>query len=102
MAAKSANLYARIEPEVKEQAENILSALGIPASNAINMFYKQIILQRGLPFDVKIPSSRPVDMSFLSEAELNAELEKGYADIKAGRTREANEVFADIRKDYNL
>ena len=102
MATKSANLYARIEPEVKEQAESILSALGIPASNAINMFYKQIILQRGLPFDVKIPSSRPVDMSALSEAELNAELEKGYADIKAGRTREANVVFADIHKDYNL
>ena len=102
MATKSANLYARIEPEVKEQAESILSALGIPASNAITMFYKQIILQRGLPFDVKIPSSRPVDMSSLSEAELNAELEKGYADIKAGRTREANVVFADIRKDYNL
>ena len=102
MAAKSANLYARIEPEVKEKAESILSALGIPASNAINMFYKQIILQRGLPFDVKIPSSRPVDMSSLSEAELNAELEKGYADSKAGRTREANVVFADIHKDYNL
>ena len=44
MAAKSANLYARIDPEVKEQAKSILSALGIPASNAINMFYKQIIL----------------------------------------------------------
>ncbi len=102
MAAKSANLYARIEPDVKEQAESILSALGIPASNAINMFYKQIILQRGLPFDVKIPSSRPVVMSALSEAELNAELEKGYADIKAGRTRDASSVFADIRKDYNL
>ena len=48
--AKSANLYARIEPEIKEQAEKILSTLGIPASNAINMFYKQIILHRGLPF----------------------------------------------------
>lgn len=102
MAAKSANLYARIEPDVKEQAESILSALGIPASNAINMFYKQIILQRGLPFDVKIPSSRPADMSALSEAERNAELEKGYADIKAGRMREASAVFADIRKNYNL
>ncbi len=102
MAAKSANLYARIEPDVKEKAESILSALGIPASNAINMFYKQIILQRGLPFDVKIPSSRPVDVSALSEAELNAELEKGYADTKAGRTREASAVFADIRKDYDL
>ena len=102
MATKSANLYARIEPEVKEQAESILSALGIPASNAINVFYKQIILQRGLPFDVKIPSSSPVDMSSLSETERSAELEKGYADIKAGRTREASAVFADIRKDYNL
>lgn len=36
MAAKSADLYARIEPDVKEQAGSILSALGIPASNAIN------------------------------------------------------------------
>lgn len=70
MATKSANLYARIEPEVKEQAESILSALGIPASDAINVFYKQIILQRGLPFDVKIPSSRPVDMSSLSDVSI--------------------------------
>ncbi len=101
MAAKSANLYARIEPDVKEKAESVLSALGIPASNAINMFYKQIILQRGLPFDVKLPSSRLIDMSALSKAELNVELEKGYADIEAGRTKDASAVFADIRKDYN-
>ena len=98
--AKTANLYARIEPEVKEQAENILAELGIPASNAINMFYKQIILQRGLPFDVKIPASRPVDSSVLSDAEMDAELEKGYADMKAGRTKSAQKAFADIRKDY--
>ena len=36
MAAKSANLYARIEPDVKEKAESILSAIGTPASIAIN------------------------------------------------------------------
>ena len=102
MATKSANVYARIEPDVKEQAEGILAALGIPASNAINMFYKQIILQRGLPFEVKMPSARPVDVSALSEAQMNAELEKGYVDMQAGRTRSAKSVFADIRKDYNL
>ena len=102
MAAKSANLYARIEPDVKEQAEGILATLGIPASNAINMFYKQIILQRGLPFEVKIPSARPVDISTLSEAEFNEELEKGYADMQAGRTKSAAQVFADIRRDYNV
>ena len=102
MAVKSANLYARIEPDVKEQAESILSALGIPASNAINMFYKQIILQRGLPFEVKIPSPKPVNMSALTVEQMNTELDKGYADMKAGRTKPVNKAFADIRKDYNL
>lgn len=100
--AKTANLYARIEPDVKEEAESILSALGIPASNAINMFYKQIILQRGLPFDVKIPSSRVVDMSATTEEQMNLELEKGYADLMDGRTKPVSKVFSDIRKDFNL
>jgi DNA-damage-inducible protein J len=49
---------------------------------------------------VKIPSAKPVDMSALSEEEMNAELEKGYADMVAGRTKPAKQVFADIRKDY--
>ena len=102
MAKKSANLYARIEPDVKEKAESILAALGIPASNAINIFYKQIILQRGLPFEVKIPPAKPVNINTLSETEFNEELEKGYADMQAGRTKSAKEAFADIRKDYKL
>jgi len=90
--AKSANLYARIEPEIKEQAEKILSTLGISASNAINMFYKQIILQRGLPFEVKIPDRTPTDISMLETEELYAELEKGYADMEAGRTKDAKKI----------
>lgn len=99
--AKSANLYARIEPDVKEQAENILSALGIPASNAITMFYKQIILQKGLPFDVKLPE-HPLDVSLMATEQLDAELEKGYADMQAGHTIPAQEAFADIRKKYDI
>lgn len=100
--AKSANLYARIEPDLKEQAESILSALGIPASNAITMFYKQIILQRGMPFEVKLPATRPLDVSTITDEQLHAELEKGFADIAAGRTRPANQVFDDIRRDYGV
>ena len=79
MAAKSANLYARIEPEVKEQAESILSA-----------------------FEVKLPSEKPVHALELTETELSEQLEKGYADMKAGRTKSARQTFSDIRKDYNL
>lgn len=99
--AKSANLYARIEPEVKEQAEMILAALGIPASNAITMFYKQIILNNGLPFDVKLPP-HPLDISRMTASQLDAELEKGYADAKAGRTIPMDRAFADIRKEFGV
>lgn len=102
MAAKSANLYARIEPDVKEQAESILSALGIPASNAINMFYKQIILQKGLPFSVKLPAKQPTAMGALTKEELNAEIEKGYAEMLEGKSEPVEKVFADIRKDHGL
>ena len=69
MAQKAANIYARIEPDVKERAETILNALGIPASSAINMFYKQIILHRGLPFDVSLPPTRQLDISRMSVSE---------------------------------
>ena len=100
--AKTANLYARIEPDVKEQAESILATLGIPASNAINMFYKQIILQRGLPFDVKVPESRLIDVSLLSDTEMDSELEKGFSDMKAGRVKSAKSTFDQIRKDHGL
>lgn len=99
--AKSANLYARIEPNVKEQAETILHALGIPASNAITMFYKQIILQRGLPFSVKLPE-QPLNVDKLTDAQLHTELDKGYRDMLSGRTKPMDEVFTQIRSDYDV
>ena len=99
--AKSAPLYARIEPDLKERAESILTALGIPASNAITMFYKQIILQNGLPFEVKLPE-HPLDVSRMTASQLDAELEKGYADAKAGRTIPVEQAFANVRKEFGV
>ena len=74
--AKSASVYARIDPVLKEQAETILSTLGIPTSNAIDMFFKQIVLKKGLPFEVRLPYEKPVCMGALSKEELNAKIEK--------------------------
>ena len=102
MATKTANLYARIEPDLKEQAESILAALGVPASNAITMFYKQIVLHRGLPFDVTLPANNPLDISIMTADEIDIELEKGYQDMLKGKVKPARKAFADIRKDYNL
>ncbi len=99
--AKSANLYARIEPEIKEQAEAILDALGIPASNAITMFYKQVILQRGLPFAVKLPEP-PLDLSRMTAEQLDTELEKGYTQMLEGQTIPAKQVFDQLRGERNV
>ncbi len=96
---KTANLYARIEPDVKEQAENVLETLGISVSSAINMFYKQIILQQGIPFDVKIPKA-PENSAKWSKERLDAELEKGYNDMLKGRTRPTAMVLSDVKKKY--
>ena len=49
MSAKTANVTARIQPEIKEQAEAILSQLGIPVSVFIDMAYRQVILRDGIP-----------------------------------------------------
>lgn len=96
---KTSNLYTRIEPEVKAEAEVILKTLGISASSAINMFYKQIILHKGLPFEVKLPS-HPLDITNIGDDKLNAELEKGYKDLKNGNTQPVSEVFNNIRGEY--
>lgn len=103
MATKSANLYARIEPDLKEQAESILNSLGIPASNAITMFYKQIVLQRGIPFSVKLPSyETPASFGSLTKEQFDSEMEKGMADIKAGRVYSADDIEAEMKRDLGV
>ncbi|NOT58247.1 MAG: type II toxin-antitoxin system RelB/DinJ family antitoxin [Deltaproteobacteria bacterium] len=54
--AKSAMIRARIEPELKEEAESIFSALGLSITEALTLFYRQVKLEKGLPFAVRIPN----------------------------------------------
>lgn len=100
--AKTTNIYVRLEPGLKEEAEAILAQLGIPVSNAVNIFLKQVVMQRGLPFDVKLPAAKLSSIANMSKEELNAEIEKGYADFTQGNVRPVSEVFAGIRKDYGI
>mgnify|MGYP003566052737 CR=1 FL=1 len=100
--AKTTNIYVRLDPGLKEQAESVLGQLGIPVSNAVNIFLKQVVMQRGIPFDVKLPLNKPVGASGLTELELNVELEKGYVDYIQGNTKPASKDLSDIRKDYGI
>ncbi len=53
---KTASVSVRMEPSLKRDAENILRDLGLPASQAVTLFYRQLVLQKGLPFEVKLPA----------------------------------------------
>ena len=52
--ANTSAVYARIDKELKENAEGILSKLGISPSSAIQMLYSQIVLRRGIPFELRL------------------------------------------------
>jgi len=99
---RTSNVFARVEPQIKEQAEQVLNQLGIPMSNAIGLFLRQIIMQRGIPFDMKLPTREPVAIGAMTAAELNSELEKGYADVAAGRLHDLDDVVAEIQRDYGV
>jgi addiction module RelB/DinJ family antitoxin len=99
-ATRTANVYTRVDPETKEQAETILNQLGIPMSNAIGMFLKQIVIHRGIPFEMKLPDTAPIAVGSLTKEQLDAELQKGMDDIVSGRVLSADEVEAEMRSLY--
>jgi DNA-damage-inducible protein J len=74
--ARTSTIYARVEPEIKEQAEKVLNQLGIPMSNAIGIFLRQVVMRQGIPFDMKLPQNKPLSVGTLSEEEFNSEIEK--------------------------
>ena len=100
MPTKTSNIFARVEPELKAQAEAVLSEIGLPMSNAITLFLKQLVLRRGVPFPVTIPPAMPPTIYEMSKEQFDAELVKGYEDAEAGRTRPANEFFAEMERKH--
>lgn len=99
-ATRTANVYTRVDPDTKEQAEMILNQLGIPMSNAIGMFLKQVVIQRGMPFEMKLPAAAPVAVGSLTKEQFDAEMQKGMDDIAAGRVIPADDVEAEMRRLY--
>ena len=100
--SKSSSVYTRVEPELKEQVEQVLAALGIPMANAINLFLHQIVLHKGIPFDVKIPQKLPLDYSALTQEQFNAEIERGISSLNANNVITASQVREKMQRKYDL
>lgn len=100
--ARTANVFVRVEPEIKEQAEVVLNQLGIPMSNAVSMFLKQVVLQRGIPFEMKLPKVEPLAYAALTKEQFDFEIEKGMKDVKEGRTYAADVVEAEMKREFGI
>lgn len=100
--ANTSVVYARIDTEMKERAEKVLAQLGLSPSSAIQMLYSQIILTRGLPFDVRLPERKPVAIGGLSRAELDRELQKGIDSMESGKGYTVAEIDAMFAEEFGI
>ena len=96
MATKSANVTARVQPEIKQQAEAILADIGLPVSVLIDTLYRQIIMTGGVPYSLSVPKIPTRDG--MTEAQFDAVMEKGYRQAKNGQTLPLDEAFKQIRE----
>ena len=97
MAVKTANVTARIQPEIKESAEAILEKLGIPVSVFIDMTYRQVIANNGVPFSVSIPRTITT-RDEMTDTQFDSIMERGLMQAKSDDSRLAKDIFADLRK----
>jgi len=95
---KSATLNLRVNPQLKEQAEDILRQLGIPMSTAIDMFLNQITLVGGIPFSVTLPKApASVNADAMTTDEIHEKLRKGMESAEDGRVQDARQAFDSFR-----
>lgn len=92
MATKSANVTARVQPEIKQQAEAVLEKIGLPVSD---ISYRQIIMTGGVPYSLTVPNLPTRDS--MTDAEFNTMMEKGYHQAKTGEGISVDEAFEKIR-----
>ncbi len=95
-------VYARIDTELKENAEGILAQLGITPSSAIQMLYSQIILNRGMPFEAKLPVNKPLSVGSMSKEKFKEELLKGISSAKEGVLFSADDVDKYLSEEFGI
>ena len=98
MAAKTANVTARIQPEIKQHAEAILDRLGIPVSVFIDMAYRQVIMRDGVPFSLEIPNTLTT-RDTLPKAEFDTIMQTGIAQAKEDDSLTVEDAFNQLKAE---
>ena len=66
------------------------------------MLYIQIVLKKGMPFELRLPSRNPTAIGGMTREQLDAELTKGIESMKSGKTYTANEVAAELKREFGI
>lgn len=100
--ANTSAVYARIDTDLKNNAESILEQLGISPSAAIQMLYRQIVLTRGLPLDLHLPEARPTAIGGMTRTQIDEELRKGVISLNTERVYTPDEVDAQLSREFGI
>lgn len=98
MSTKTANVTARIQPEIKEQAEAILAHLGIPVSVFIDMAYRQVILRDGVPFPLELSPKLPT-RDTMTAGQFDAMMQTGLDQMQRGEASPLAEAFTRLHAE---
>ena len=100
---KTTNISFKIEPHIKEQAEEILNQIGMSMSGAFGLFMRQLIIQRKIPFELKASDYEPpIFLDKLSKEEFDALMEKSLKDIEEGRVISSEELNKRLKRDLGI
>jgi DNA-damage-inducible protein J len=90
MAVQTSMLHIRVDDDIKEQATQALTAMGLSMSDAVRLFLRRVVVDQAFPLELKVPN-----------AETRAAMEESRAMMASRRTRfsSADELFADLEKN---
>ena len=95
---KRATLNLRVNPDVKRDAESVLSQLGISMSTAVDMYLRQIKMTGGIPFPIVIKNAPDrVNAEMMTASQIRDKIQRGLEDIDDGRTQDLDAVIKKKR-----
>lgn len=98
---KTTTMNLRVNPAVKQEAENVLKQLGVPMATAVDMFLRQIALTGSIPFAITLPKAPDnVNADKMNEQQFREAIQAGLDDAEAGNTQDASAAFARFRKQH--
>ena len=96
---KTTTMNLRVNPVVKQEAEDVLKQLGVPMATAVDMFLRQIALTGSIPFAIALPKAPDsVNADKMTARQLRSAIQAGLEDAEAGNIQDASAAFAQFRK----